>query len=262
MLATSDRTASTPRVLGASGGIDAESQAWIDRLTPGSDDLEAGIEELHSLLLRGARFEVGRRRATLPHLSGGDLDDLAQQSADDALLAVLRKLPEFRGESRFTTWAYKFALLDAAARARSRAWQGREIPTELDSWSPSPACASTAQESLEMKELLAALKVAMASDLSAHQRKVLAAVALNDVPIDVLADRLGRSRGAIYKTIHDARQKLRAGLAARGINLSDTPYGMSDGAPAPGGMPRAGGPSRSRQSPKRAPASSLASHHL
>jgi RNA polymerase sigma-70 factor, ECF subfamily len=257
MVATSDRTAFTPKVCGAGVGIDAESQAWIDRLTPGGDNLEAGIEELHSLLLKGARFEVGRRRATLPHLRGEDFEDLAQQSADDALLAVLRKLREFRGESRFTTWAYKFALLEAAARVRSRAWQGREIPTEPDSWSLSPACASTAQESLEMKELLSALKVAMASDLSAHQREVLVAVALNDVPIDVLAARLGRSRGAIYKTIHDARQKLRACLAARGINLSDTPYGMPDSAPAPGGqMPMAEGSSRSRQSPKRAPASS------
>jgi RNA polymerase sigma-70 factor, ECF subfamily len=223
MLATSDRTALKPTAYGAGGGIDAESQAWIDRLTPGSADLEAGIEELHSLLLRGARHEVGRRRATLPHLRGRDLDDLAQQSADDALLAVLRKLNEFRGESRFTTWAYKFALLEAAASVRSRAWQGREIPTGPDGWPLPAASASTAQKSLEMKELLAALKVAIANDLSAHQRKVLVAVTLDDVPIDVLAARLGSSRGAIYKTVHDARQKLRAGLAARGIALNGAP---------------------------------------
>ena len=237
MVATSDRTAFTPKAGGTNSDIDAESQAWIDRLRPGSEDLEAGIEELHSLLLRGARFEVDRRRATHPHLRGEDFDDLAQQSADDALLAVLRKLREFRGESRFTTWAYKFALLEAAARVRSRAWQGREIPTEPERWSLSPACASTAQESLEMKELLAALKVAMTNDLSAHQREVLVAVALNDVPIDVLATRLGRRRGAIYKTIHDARRKLRAGLSARGITLSDAPYGTSGSPPAPGRYP-------------------------
>src|SRR5689334_21297054 len=97
MVATSDRTAFTPKAWRTGGGVDAESQAWIDRLTPGSDNLEAGIEELHSLLLRGARFEVGRRRATLPYLRGEDFEDLAQQSADDALLAVLRKLREFRG---------------------------------------------------------------------------------------------------------------------------------------------------------------------
>jgi RNA polymerase sigma-70 factor (ECF subfamily) len=219
MLTTPDRVALAPSEREARSAVDAESQAWIDRLTPGSEDLEAGIEELHSLLLRGARFEVGRRRATLPHLWGEDHEDLAQQSADDALLAVLRKLDDFRGESRFTTWAYKFALLEAAAKVRSRAWQGREIPTEPESWSLFPSCASTAQEGLEMKELLAALKVAVATDLSAHQREVLIAIALNDVPIDVLAARLGRSRGAIYKTVHDARQKLRAALAARGITV-------------------------------------------
>lgn len=222
MLTTLDRVALAPSEREARGTVDAESQAWIDRLTPGSEDLEAGIEELHSLLLKGARFEVGRCRATLPDLWGED-DDLAQQSADDALLAVLRKLDDFRGESRFTTWAYKFALLEAAAKVRSRAWQGREIPTEPESWSLSPTCASTAQESVEMKELLAALKVAVATDLSAHQREVLIAIALNDVPIDVLAIRLGKSRGAIYKTMHDARQKLRAALAARGITVSDAP---------------------------------------
>lgn len=221
MIATSDPTAHAPSGLEARDGIDVESQAWIDRLTPGNPDLEAGIAELHALLLKAARFEVSRRRAALPHLRGDDYDDLAQQSADYALLAVLRKLDEFRGESRFTTWAYKFALLEAAATVRSRTWQRREIPTEPDWWPRSAACGSTAQEDLEMKELLATLKVAMATDLSPHQREVLVAVALDDVPIDVLANRLGRDRGAIYKTIHDARQKLRAAIGVEGIDPSD-----------------------------------------
>ena len=83
--------------------------------------------ELRELLLRAARFEVARRRGTT-HLRGGDHDDLAQQSADDALVAILGKLDGFRGDSRFTTWAYKFALYEAAAKVRRRAWQGREIP--------------------------------------------------------------------------------------------------------------------------------------
>ena len=92
------------------------------------------VAELHALLLKAARFEIGRRRAALPHLRGGDHDDLAQQSADDALVAVLGKLDDFRGESRFTTWAYKFALLEAAVKVRRRAWQGREIPLEEEAW--------------------------------------------------------------------------------------------------------------------------------
>jgi RNA polymerase sigma-70 factor (ECF subfamily) len=241
MITATDRNSHPSNGLGVRGTIDAESQAWIDRLTPGSDDLEAGIEDLHALLLRAARFEVGRRRAALPHLWGDDLDDLAQQSADDALLAVLRKLEDFRGESHFTTWAYKFALLETAATVRSRAWQGREVPTEPDWWTRSAACGPTAQEDLEMKDLLAALKAAMATELTAGQREVLVAVALNDVPIDVLATRMGRTRGAVYKTLHDARRKLRTAVAARegALGRCPPPEGrivpLRAGKPVPGG---------------------------
>ena len=89
---------------------------------------------MHALLLKAARFEVDRRRAAYPHLRGDDHDDLAHQSADDALVAVLGKLAEFRGDSRFTTWAYKFALLEAGVKVRRRAWQGREVPLEPESW--------------------------------------------------------------------------------------------------------------------------------
>ena len=203
--------------------MDPESQAWVERLTPGSPDLEAGIEDLHSLLLKGARFEIDRRRALLPHLRGDDYDDLAQQSADDALLAVLRKLDDFRGDSRFTTWAYKFALLEAAATIRSRGWQAREMPTEPGHWTRFASRGPTAQDELETKDLIGALRVAIATDLSAQQREVLVAVALDDVPIDVLASRRGASRGAIYKTVHDARQKLRAAIGADGVDSRDAP---------------------------------------
>ena len=112
--------------------LDAESQAWLDRLSPQSREREAAIAALHILLLKPARFAVNRRRAAFPHLRGND--DLAHRSADDALLAVLSKLADFRGDSRFTTWAYKFALLEAAVKVRRRAWQGREVPFEPDSW--------------------------------------------------------------------------------------------------------------------------------
>ena len=120
----------------ATGAV--ESQDWIERLRSSSTAArDEAIAELHELLLRGARFEVGRRRATLPDLRGGDLDDLAMQSADDALLAVLAKLDDFRGESRFTTWAYKFALLETSVTLRRRSWQQRraESPRHV-SWLP------------------------------------------------------------------------------------------------------------------------------
>jgi RNA polymerase sigma-70 factor (ECF subfamily) len=180
---------------------------------------DVAVAELHALLLKAARFEVDRRRAGLPHLRGDDHEDLAQQSADDALVAVLAKLDQFRGESRFTTWAYKFALLEAAVKVRRRAWQGREIPLEDAAWSTLATATAWTGRGAEDSELFAVLREQIETGLSTRQREVLVAVALNDVPIDVLAERLGSTRGALYKTLHDARRKLRAALDERGIEL-------------------------------------------
>ena len=114
------------------------------------------MRELHELLLRAARFEVRRRGGAFPHLRGGDFDDLAQQSADDALVAVLAKLDDFRGDSRFTTWAYKFALLEAAVKVRRRAWQGREVPLEPERWALIADRRATPDQDAETSELLRA----------------------------------------------------------------------------------------------------------
>jgi RNA polymerase sigma-70 factor (ECF subfamily) len=174
---------------------------------------------LHALLLRAARFEVARRRKSLPHLRGDDLDDLAHQAADDALVSVLARLDSFRGASRFTTWAYKFALLEAAVRLRKSAWQGREIPLEPEEWSLFSGEGLEPDAEAEQSELLAAVRSGIDDVLTPHQRRVLVALALNGVPIDVLADRLGTTRGALYKTLHDARRKLRKHLQDCGLSL-------------------------------------------
>src|SRR4029079_14679433 len=96
---------------------------------------EQAIERLHAMLLRAARCELARRG---PATGRGDREDLAMQAAGDALMAILRKLDTFRGESRFTTWAYKFAVLEAGVKARRRAWEGREIPLDASRWAQLP----------------------------------------------------------------------------------------------------------------------------
>jgi RNA polymerase sigma-70 factor, ECF subfamily len=191
---------------------------WVQRLQAAGPAGDAAVAELHELLLKAARFEIDRRRASLPHLRGDDYEDLAQQSADDALLAVLRKLGDFRGESRFTTWAYKFALLEAAVKVRRRAWQGREVPLEADAWSVLADAGAGAGRKAEDAELFAALREEI-ERLPPRQREVLVAVALNGVPIDVLAERLNSTRGALYKNLHDARRKLRTALSGRGFSI-------------------------------------------
>jgi RNA polymerase sigma-70 factor (ECF subfamily) len=174
---------------------------------------------LHDLLLRAAHFEVGRRRSAVARLSTGDVDDLANQAADDALVAVLRKLDTYRGASRFTTWAYKFALYEAAVSVRRRSWQNREIPLEAESWSLIAEEQGGPVAEVETGELLDAVRDGIGSVLTSHQREVLVALAINGVPIDVLAERLTTTRGALYKTLHDARRKLRAELSGRGFAL-------------------------------------------
>lgn len=198
--------------------LDDESREWLRCLRVDGPVKDEAVARLHALLLRAARFEVARRRPTLPHLRGNDLDDIANQAADDALVSVLRRLDDFRGASRFTTWVYKFALLEAAVKLRTRSWQGREVPLEPESWSVFSSAGLEPGERLEQSELLTTLQRAVAEALTPHQRSVLVAAALNGVPIDVLADRLGTTRGALYKTLHDARRKLRRHLEACGLS--------------------------------------------
>lgn len=201
--------------------LDGESQAWLRSLRGSGPEREAAVARLHELLLGAARFEVARRRPLLPHVRGGELDDIVQEAADDAVVSVLRSLDRFRGASRFTTWAYKFALLEAAVKLRRRAWQGRELPLEPESWTLVPSQDPAPAAQAESAELLDAIRDGIETALTPHQRRVLVALALNGVPIDVLAERLGSTRGALYKTLHDARKKLRASLAAGGYDLNE-----------------------------------------
>jgi RNA polymerase sigma-70 factor, ECF subfamily len=205
----------------AEPSLDLSSGEWLDVLRDSGPEHDAAVARLHALLLRAARFEVARRRATLPHLRGETLDDLAVQSANDALVAVLGKLDDYRGESRFTTWAYKFALLEAAVRLRRLAWQGREVPLEPESWELLAAGGSSPHDELEVRELMAALKVAVREQLTPLQREVLLSITVAGVPIDVLAERLDTTRGALYKALHDARRKLRRCLLDQGLDLEE-----------------------------------------
>jgi RNA polymerase sigma-70 factor (ECF subfamily) len=197
--------------------MDYESQAWVAALAARGPDREAAVARLHALLLRAARFEAGRRRDSMARVGAAELDDLAHQAADDALVAVLGKLESFRGDSRFTTWAYKFALLEAGVKLRRRAWEGRELPLDEEGRPPLRDVRPSPQAGAEVGELLGAIRDAIQNELTAHQRDVLVAITVNEVPIDVLAARMGSTRGALYKTLHDARRRLRAHLAAQGL---------------------------------------------
>jgi RNA polymerase sigma-70 factor (ECF subfamily) len=189
---------------------DPASRRWLRELRAGGTVGDDAVARLHALLLRAASFEVRRRRSSLP---AAEREELAASAAGDALVAVLRKLDTYAGRSRFTTWAAKFALYEAAVQVRRRAWRERELPTEPDRW---PVLEAVADD--DSRELFQALRRSL-DGLTEHQRRTFTALALNDVPIDVLAERWDTSRGALYKALHDARRRLRAALEAEGFTI-------------------------------------------
>jgi RNA polymerase sigma-70 factor (ECF subfamily) len=199
----------------------SDTEAWLSALRGNGPAYDQAVDSLYTLLLRAARFELRRRRESVAYVRGDALDDIAVQAADDALVAVLAKLDDFRGESRFTTWAYKFALLEAGVKLRRRAWQEREVVLDSESWTQLAQTEAGPDVDAERAELLRALSNSIGEDLTPHQRRVLVALAIDGVPIDVLAERLGSNRNALYKALHDARRKLRAGLAEKGLSVRE-----------------------------------------
>lgn len=186
---------------------------WVEALTASGAPRDEAIRSLHALLLRAARAQVARMGAQAA-LGERQADDIVNQAADEALVAILGKLASFEGRSRFTTWAYKFAVLNAAVEVRRRLWERRPVPlddVELVATDPTPG------QYAEAADFATAVRSAVEDALTPHQRRVLLALVVDEVPIDVLAERLGTTRNALYKNLHDARVRLRGDLVARGF---------------------------------------------
>lgn len=201
----------------AEAALDPESRGWLDALHSAGPDHAQAVSDLYALLHRAARHEARRRSGSLSGSAPDELDDIAHQAAGDAVVAVLRRLDSFRGASRFTTWAYKFVIFEVSAALRRESWRGRAITLDDGAWERlADAEPTTTQARVEVGELLRAMERSVASDLTPRQRDVFSAVVIAQVPIDVLADRLDSTRGSIYKTLHDARRKLRSSLEVQG----------------------------------------------
>jgi len=210
----------------AAAGLDADSAEWLRVLAGTGPPREAALARLHEMLLRIARGEA-RRRGPRLRLTGPELDDLAYQAAADALLAITGKLGQFRGESRFTTWAYKFVMFEVSAKIGRHFWRHPSVPFDAEDWDRLPGSFGfdPAQEA-EWRDLLAALRRAVDEELTARQRRVFVALVLNGVPLDTLVIEMASNRNAIYKMMFDARRKLRAALVANGY-LPDDPLRRS-----------------------------------
>jgi RNA polymerase sigma-70 factor, ECF subfamily len=197
--------------------LDRQSRVWLEQLHADGWVREAALARLHAIMLSEARYEVRRRTSGLTHPSGRDLDELALQAADDGLMALLGKVDQFRGDALFTTWARRFAQLAVPGEIRRRLGHARETPTETptdcEQWPSQSVSARQPQELSHASELARTVGNLIADKLTSHQREVLIALAVDEVTAKDLAKRLDSTPGALYKTLHDARQKLKQGLA-------------------------------------------------
>jgi RNA polymerase sigma-70 factor (ECF subfamily) len=220
-MATKDRAAIGTRVAGAST-LDPDSERWLRSLGGTEAERRAALVRLHDVLLRIAHSEVRRRSGHL-RMAGPELDDIAHQAADDALVAITAKIEQFRGESRFTTWAYKFVIFEVSGKIGRHFWRNATVSMEAEDWDrlPDRFGLEPAAES-EWRDLVAALHSAVDKVLTDRQRQIFVAIVLNGVPLDALVAELGSNRNAIYKTMFDARRKLRAELAANGYLETET----------------------------------------
>jgi RNA polymerase sigma-70 factor (ECF subfamily) len=197
--------------------VDRDSAPWLSALRgTEAKSQEAAVVRLHDLLLRIAHREV-RRRSEHLQIAGPELDDVAHQAAADALVAITAKLELFRGESRFTTWAYRFVIFEVSTKMARHFWRHPGVAMEVEDWHrlPDRFGLEPAQES-EWRDLVAALHRAVDEVLTARQRRIFVAIVLNGVPLDAVVAELGSNRNAIYKTLFDARGKIRAELVAHG----------------------------------------------
>jgi RNA polymerase sigma factor (sigma-70 family) len=202
-------------------GADGDSRDWVSELSGSGPVHDQAVVSLHALLLQVARREVSRRRATLD-IDGPELDDLAHQAAADAVVAIIEKIGRFRGESRFTTWAYKFVVFEVSNKIGRHFWRRHAWPIEQEDWDRLPdRFGFRPEDQAEWQDLLAALRRAVMEELTEHQRTIFAAVVLDGVPADALAQKLGSNRNAVYKSLFDARRKLRASLVANGYLTRD-----------------------------------------
>jgi RNA polymerase sigma-70 factor, ECF subfamily len=197
--------------------LDEESRSWLRRLASADPaEREAAERELHDRLVRIALAEV-RRRSSRTQVTGPELDDVAHQAAGDAMLAILGKLAEFRGESRFITWAYKFVILEVSSKLGRHYWRNPPVALDAAQWERLPdRLGLDPQQHAEAAGILAEVRHVIDTELTAHQRRIFIAIVVDAVPLNALAEKLGLERNAIYQVIFDSRRKIRRALVAKG----------------------------------------------
>lgn len=198
--------------------VERSNEEWIAALSQPGLQRDAALEDLRRLLVRGLGYALGDRS----NLRESDLEDFAQ----DALLKILARLDSFRGESRFTTWAHKIAVRVAFTELRRRRWRdvsldGLRESKGIDFIPDNVGDPAIGPEQQAMRRIiLSTLRRLIQEELTERQRQAMTAV-LNGMPLEEVARRMDTNRNALYKLLHDARQRLQKGMIDEGLSPQD-----------------------------------------
>lgn len=209
--------------------LDRTNEQWLADLTGSPDKQSLALEDLRERLQRGIYYYLSRERSDLAGLSSSEITQMAEDLAQDATLRVMENLDSFRGDSRFTTWATKIAVRVAISdlrRARYRDFSLDDLTADGDLMPAGSMNSVTGtpehspENQTEREDVMQKISDALKEALTERQYQALVAVALQDVPLEVLAERMGTNRNALYKLLHDARRKLRTFLETEGLSTN------------------------------------------
>jgi RNA polymerase sigma-70 factor, ECF subfamily len=209
---------------------DTRSNAeWLHDLKETGETQEQAIADLQNILLRAALYVFNRNTGDLSGLAGDDVLKLAEDCAQEALMAVLNHLSDFRGDSKFTTWAYKFAVNIGLTASRHVRWKDVSLDQlssddegAFSEWVLRDKSSALAPDLAALQgEIRQVIWDVMEHDLTDHQRRILLLMVFHEVPMDEVVQQLNTNRNAIYKSLHDARRKLKSGLQARGFEVGE-----------------------------------------
>lgn len=196
--------------------VAAENAQWVRGLAPQATDHDSTVAKLHGILVKMAYTEAQRRGARI-QLVGAELDDIAHQAAADVTLIVCRKVADFRGESRFTTWVYKIVAFDVSSKVNRHYWQRAHVSLDANDWTSWRAdTAETPERFVERSDLVRAVERIIHEDLTERQQRAFEAIAIRGLPVSQVAKEMNSNPNAIYKLMFDARKKLRIGLTMAG----------------------------------------------
>lgn len=206
------------------------NEDWLHDLQAGGEVQENAIAELRNILLRAVLYFFNRNLNDLGGLARDEILQLAEDCAQGALISIMNHLSDFRGDSKFTTWVYKFAINTALMTARRERWKGVSLEQlsladdgAFTEWIIRDKSSTGAPDQSAMQdEVRETIREVIEQDLTDKQRQVLFLIVFNEVPMDEVARQLGANRNAIYKMLHDARRKLKRGLQARGFEVGET----------------------------------------